>query len=323
MAEINKNSGFNSMIAYTGHGMIEHHPANMTVAGVFGHESGHLNEARSMALMTGDTIVSEKIEMDYVFENGKLIARGGKATTVTAREKQVAGYRNIKDFGAKRSAAANVKSETPAAGKTQNKISEINNEDKKLDSKADQLNQQLQQQKAKLDGELRKVEQQVKNGLNSIETPADPAQAEQTAKAPVTVENARNGELKDPGSDVRKRQAQARVSMLKEQISRVENMITSLEIAKSLNMLSKLMDSVVAASTSFGMNMAQASLGNIAAASNNSIPSAGSEGQPASNNNSAPKLFENSPSRSGGGSLANVINMIEANLRGALVNIRI
>ncbi len=308
------------MIAYTGHGMIEHHPANMTIAGVFGHESGHLNEARSLALMTGDTIVSQKIEMDYAFENGKLIARGGKATTVTAKEKQVSGYKNIKDFGAKKSSAANNKSETADSGKAKNKVSDLfNAEDKKLDSKAEQLNQQLQQQKAKLDGELRKVEQQIKNGLNAV--PRTPA--EETANEPVRTETSRNGDRQEMPA-AQKRQEQAHLSMLKEQISRVENMMKSLEIAKSLNMLSKLMDSVVAASTSIGMNLAQASLGNIAAASNNSLPSAGSEDQssPGGANNTASKLFENVSSKSAG-SLANVISMIEANLRGALVNIKV
>ncbi len=320
MTDINKIGDLSTMRAYTGHGMIEHHPANMTIAGVFGHESGHLNEARSTALMTGDTIVSEKIEMSYAFVDGKLIATGGKATTVTAKEKQVAGYKNIKDFGAKKIAAANDKSEAPDAGSSKGKISDIiNTPDKQLDSKADQLNQQLQQQKAKLDGELRRVELQAKDGLTR-----DPA--EQTAnEQPIRLEEQGNGKVGDDSAETRKRQAQVRINTLKEQMSRVENMITSLEIAKSLNMLSKLMDSVVAASTSIGMSLAQTSLGNIAGAADNSLPSTGSEGRPPSggSSNSVSRFFENGPSRSGAGSLASVINMIEANLRGALINIKI
>jgi len=322
MADINKIGDLSTMRAYTGHGMIEHHPANMTIAGVFGHESGHLNEARNMAMMTGDTIVSEKIEMSYAFVDGKLIATGGKATTVTAKEKQVAGYKSAKDFGAKKAAPSNDKNEAPAPGKPQTDISGVNNKfDKQLNSKADQLNQQLQQQKAKLDGELRKVEQQARGGLSSAQTPAE----QNADERPATARETGSGEVRDESAETKKRQAQARINTLKEQMSRVENMITSLEIAKSLNMLSKLMDSVVAASTSIGMSLAQTSLGNIAGAAGSSIPSSGSEGQAASggSNNPASKLFENGSSRSGAGSLANVINMIEANLRGALVNIKI
>lgn len=320
MAEINKVGELNTMRAYTGHGMIEHHPANLTIAGVFGHERGHLNEARSLALMTGDRIVSEKIEMDYAFVDGKLIATGGKATTVTAKEKQVSAYKNIKDFGAKKPSVPD-NNKPPETEKPGNKVSDLNNNaDKQLDSKADQLNQQLQQQKAKLDGELRKAEQQARDGSNSIQAMREPSSEEvyQPEERPA-------GEPKAADSDNGKRRAQARLNTLKEQISRVENMIKSLEIAKSLNMLSKLMDSVVAASTSVGMSLAQTSLGNIAASSNNSIPSSGSAEQPSAggSGNTVSKLFENGPSKSEGGSLANVINMIEANLRGALVNIKV
>lgn len=328
------------MRAYTGHGMIEHHPANLTIAGVMGHELGHVNGARSLALMSGDTIVSQKIEMDLRFENGRLVAEGGRATTVVERETPAAAAAYKKNgarggtgtAGNERAGASpetpgrtddgmknGAKNEKPSSSAVPGALSASDDEAK---AKADNLSRRLSQEKSKLESELAKIE----NGLagrtaNAAEAVATEEAARGGETAPGT-DGDENGEDKASGDAVKSGARAARLSQVKEKIARIENMMKSLEIAKSLEMMSKVMDSIVAATSTLGLGMAAASASNVAAAGNSTVPAGSQPGQSnaSQSGGAAGSASALAPQRSGS-SLEGVIKMIEAGLRGAMVNL--
>lgn len=64
------------MLPYTGHGMIEHYPRNMTLAGVVGHELRHKVSNEMKAMARGE-VVRQKIGYNIAIVDGKVRATGG------------------------------------------------------------------------------------------------------------------------------------------------------------------------------------------------------------------------------------------------------
>lgn len=245
-----KNDGI--MRSYTGHGMIEKHPAGLTIAGVMGHELGHINGARNLALAGGATVISENIELSVEFEGSRLVATGGKATTVTARPANpAAAYKKAMDgFEAEKAqlanparparSAAQLREAGAAADKPAKK-----EDDKTPDARASELSSMLSQQKQKLESRLQQ--------LSQLDIPAG---AEAPGSIAIQAKPGEDGENapRDPvataaasADAAARRQAAVRLDRVKEQIAKIDNIMASLSIVKSVKTLDGILQAVAGA----------------------------------------------------------------------------
>jgi hypothetical protein len=305
-----KNDG--AMRPYTGHGMIEKHPAGLTIAGVMGHELGHVNQARSLALAAGESVISEDIQISVRFEGSRLIADSGKATTVTARvSNPSSSYKNIMAaFELDKTQKSNpVKPITSAAQmKEANPLqpSGADKDEETPDAKVNELSSLLSMQKQKLESKLQQL-----TSLGTLSRAAAPPQAN-TAAAPgaegdAVSAGAENAQAFDPAAAADeniRRQASDRLMRIKQQISKIENIMASLNIVKSVKMLDGILQAVAGAG-------ALAGGADIAAAA----ASQGAAGPAASLNQAAARPAGRRSASE------NMISMIEESLRGMMVNL--
>ncbi len=289
------------MRSYTGHGMIEKHPAGLTIAGVMGHELGHINEARSHALASGGEVISQNIQIDVAFEGAKLIATSGRATTITVQAKAVSNYKNnMEAFEFEKKQAANnfnpitTSIQSGRNAKFENTPAE---DDIKADIKAGELSTLLSQQKQKLENKIQQ--------LNSAKAPAAPGVNNTAAEknndifteqdapdAETTAANEKSGRDADAENAKRKTAAE-KLTRIREQITRIDNILASLKIARSVKMLDGILQAVTGSNVISGGDITDFFNGNAQA--------------PASSNRKSAS--------------ENMIVMIEESLRGMLINI--
>lgn len=238
---------FNTMLAYSGHGMVEHHPANLTVAGVMGHELGHVNFARNRALMTGEKIVSQNIELKFRMVDGRLIAESGLATTVVAKEQPNYGRYKIFDRFAKADEkkrpddrAANAKPSAP-----DRRLS------KELEDRTAQVSRKLEEHKGRIEQKISRLELELKVKSSEAEAVARQTEFEASGAVQVVMADGRSPELE-------KSSIEDSIRRLKNQMSKIENMISSVEVAKNIDMVGKLIQSVADTSIATGLNLASA-----------------------------------------------------------------
>jgi hypothetical protein len=308
----NKNDGI--MRSYTGHGMIEKHPAGLTIAGVMGHELGHVNEAKNLALASGREVISQNIQINVEFEGSRLVATSGRATTVTAaRVDAASSYKNTmanyeleKNLNA--SAAQPIKNISQLKQPDSALRSSSGSVDDTADFKAVELSSILSQQKQKLESKIQQLSVLQAAGFNlSREAPAAPGAgaALQAGKTPGSPEDffSLNGAPQErsasPAEDSQRRQATEKLVRIREQIAKIDNIIASLKIAKSVKMLGNILQAVISAS---GMSADIT----IPAGGGDSLSSTVSYARGPLNRKSA---FEN------------MISMIEDSLRGMVINL--
>lgn len=300
-----KNDGV--MRSYTGHGMIEKHPAGLTIAGVMGHELGHINQARSLALASGESVISEDIQISVRFEGSRLIADSGKATTVTARVSNPSStYKNIMDaFALDKSQKSNPAKPITSAAQIKEsdplKPSTSSESEGAPDAKVNELSSLLSMQKQKLESKLQQL-----TDLGTLSREAAPQQAN-TAVATgaegeaASAEAGQTAQGVDPAAaagETLRRQASNRLTRIKQQIAKIDNIMASLNIVKSVKMLDIILQAVAGA----GMAAAGA---DIAAASSSPASSQLAAASPAGRKSAA----------------ENMIEMIEESLRGMMVNL--
>ncbi len=300
-----KNEGI--MRSYSGHGMIERHPAGLTIAGVMGHELGHINEAKSLALTGGETVVSQNIQLNIEFDGSRLVATSGRATTVTARTDPASSYKNnianfelemaqksktgdpIKNLSQLKQAANSAAGET---GETEDDFS----------AKAAQLSSLLTQQKQKLESKLQRLSENsaaaAKLNLNAPSSGAFAPTGEDAGTAAADIMAGGNAEDTAARDAAVRRQASQRLALVREQISKIDNIMASLKIAKSVQMLNGLLQAVA------GVGMT--AVGDIAAAPDS--PASSLAVRAPSNRKSA---------------VENMISLIEESLRGMMVNLKV
>ena len=303
-----KNDGV--MRSYTGHGMIEKHPAGLTIAGVMGHELGHVNQARSLALAAGESVISENIQISVKFDGSRLVADSGKATTVTARvSNPSSSYKNIMDaFELDKSQKSNpgkpITSAAQMKESDQPKPSEAADGDGAPDAKVSELSSLLSMQKQKLESKLQQL-----TSSGTLSRPASPPQINAPGAEGEAVNADGGGAARDvdpsaAADEILRRQASNRLTSIKQQIAKIENIMASLNIVKSVKMLDIILQAVAGAGMAAGG-------ADIAAA-------AASQGTPGLS--AASKQAAASPA--GRKSAAeNMIAMIEESLRGMMVNL--
>jgi len=318
MAAVEKvtSDNFNSMLAYSGHGMIEHHPANLTIAGVMGHELGHINSARNTALMTGDKIVSQDIKINYKFVNGRLIAEGGVATTVISKEEKFNNYKRYDNLSRadKKSDKAEKSAKASGAGASQKAA------DPKVEARVKQITQKLEQNKSQIEQKINMLQQELKSRESELTGAAGNAefQAEDPARTQAPTSDGKNPELE-------RKHAEDTMNRLKSQLEKIENMMASVEVARNIDMVNKLVQSVTDSSIATGLGLAALSAQNVAAAGQTTpqFPSVeeitfGKQGAGGSNEASAASGSSANPRPS---AVESLINTIESVMAGALVNV--
>ena len=308
----NKNDGI--MRSFTGHGMIEKHPAGLTIAGVMGHELGHVNEAKNLALAGGREVISQNIQINVEFEGARLVATSGRATTVTAaRADAASSYKNtMANYELEKSLNA-------SAGQPVKSVSQLKKPDAALrpsaglnedaaDFKAVELSSILSLQKQKLESKIQQ--------LNVLQAPASglypEAPAASEAQAAFDAGNAPGspGDLFLPNApsaersaakpeESQRRQAAEKLVRIREQIAKIDNIIASLKIAKSVKILDNLLQAVAGAS---------------GPSTDLTVPAAGGESL-----NSAVSYLKGPVNRKS--AIENMISMIEESLRGMVVNL--
>lgn len=297
-----KNDGV--MRSYTGHGMIEKHPAGLTIAGVMGHELGHINQARSLALASGESVVSEDIQLSVRFDGSRLIADSGKATTVTARvSNPSSAYKNIMDsFELDKSQKSNPAKPITSAAQIKEadplKPSAANESEGAPDAKVNELSSLLSMQKQKLESKLQQL-----TDLGALSRAAAPQQAITPGAEGETVSatGGQTDQAVDPAAaagETLRRQASNRLTRIKQQIAKIDNIMASLNIVKSVKMLDIILQAVAGAGMAAGG-------ADIAAAASSPASSKLAAANPAGRKSAA----------------ENMIEMIEESLRGMMVNL--
>jgi len=289
------------MRSYTGHGMIEKHPAGLTIAGVMGHELGHINEARSHALASGSEVISQNIQINVAFEGAKLIATSGRATTVTVQAKAVSNYKNnIEAFEFEKKQTANNSNSVTAAvqsGRDAKFESAPAENDIKADIKAGELSTLLSQQKQKLENKIQQL-----NSTNALTVAGITDMAagknndiltEQNAPESETAMTKEKTERDADTENTKRRTAAEKLTRIREQITKIDNILASLKIARSVKMLDGILQAVTGANVISGGDITDFF------SRNASLP-------PSSSRKSASE---------------NMITMIEESLRGMLINI--
>lgn len=310
----NKNDGV--MRSYSGHGMIEKHPASLTIAGVMGHELGHVNEAKNLALAGGRELISQNIQISVEFEGSRLVATSGRATTVTARIDAASSYRNtIANYELEKGASA-------SAGQPIKNISQLKQPDSAspqpssgtsedaADFKAVELSSILSQQKQKLESKIQQLSVSQAAGFSSnLEAPA-PAQFSAVTdnnaelSTPEEIFKSNGGPQKSSAftEDSQRRMAAEKLVRIREQIAKIDNIIASLKIAKSVKMLDNILQAVAGASSVSIDISSPAAVEGAGRSLNSTISYAGGT----ANRKSA---------------IENMINMIEESLRGMVINL--
>jgi len=291
------------MRSYTGHGMIERHPAGLTIAGVMGHELGHVNEAQNLALAKGEQVVSNKIEINVEFENGRLVASSGKATTVTARQAQINSYKNTMDsLELENASSSNTQSPIKNAGQINKKTSAASVTPDNLDTKAGEIKTVLSQQKQKLESKLQQLDiNNLTQAVYSSKISVASLNADTADNAQANAAGGAQDAAKALESNASQRQAAQKLSRIRQQIAKIDNMMASLKIAKSVQMLNGILQAVAGISSDSAADVPAASSG---AGSGSSLTA--------------------SVSSAGGNrksSMENTISMIEQTLRGMVVNL--
>lgn len=306
-----KNDGV--MRSYTGHGMIEKHPAGLTIAGVMGHELGHINQARSLALAGGESVISEDIQISLRFDGSRLVADSGKATTVTARVSNPSSiYKNIMAaFELDKAQKSNPDKPITSAAQMKEanplKPSDKPEAEDTPDAKVNELSSLLSMQKQKLESKL-----QLLTDLGTLSRTAAAPQQVNTPDATGAAGEAVSAGGEPPrafdpaaaAEETVRRQASNRLMRIKQQISKIENIMASLSIVKSVKMLDGILQAVAGAG-------ALAGGADIASAAS----SQGALSSTASLNRAAARPAERKSAAE------NMISMIEESLRGMMVNL--
>ncbi len=310
----NKNDGV--MRSYSGHGMIEKHPAGLTIAGVMGHELGHVNEAKNLALAGGGEVISQNIQINVEFDGSRLVATSGRATTITARVDAASSYKNtMTNYELEKSLSA-------SAGQPIKNISQLKQPDsasqhssgsteEAADFKAVELSSILSQQKQKLESKIQQLSVSQAAGFNSnIEAPAplqlsavsdknDGSDSPEETFSP-------NGGSQEPTTAVpenaQRRQATEKLVRIREQIAKIDNIIASLKIARSVKMLDNILQAVAGASATAADISSTASADGTRQSLNSAVSYAGGP----VNRKSA---------------IENMISIIEESLRGMVINL--
>ncbi|HOD41343.1 MAG TPA: hypothetical protein PKW98_18645 [Candidatus Wallbacteria bacterium] len=300
-----KNEGI--MRSYSGHGMIEKHPAGLTIAGVMGHELGHINGAKNLALAGGETVVSQNIQLNIEFEGSRLVATSGRATTVTARTDPASSYKNnIANFelemAQKSKTGGPIKNLSQLKQAANSAAGETGETEDDFSVKAAQLSSLLTQQKQKLESKLQRLSENsaaaAKLNLNAPSSGAFAPTGEDTGTAAADIMAGGNAEEASVRDAAARRQASQRLASVREQISKIDNIMASLKIAKSVQMLNGLLQAVAGVSMTAG--------GDIAAATDS--PASSMAVRAPSNRKSA---------------VENMISLIEESLRGMMVNLKV
>ncbi len=301
-----KNEGI--MRSYTGHGMIEKHPAGLTIAGVMGHELGHVNGAKNLALAGGETVVSQNIQLNIEFDGSRLVATSGRATTVTARTDPASSYKNnIANFELemtqKSKTGGPIKSLSQLKPTANSAAGETGETEDTFSAKAAQLSSILTQQKQKLENKIQQLNENTAAAarLNlNITAPENFAAQGEDAPAPqLAGGNAEEAAARDSAA---RRQASQRLAAVREQISKIDNIMASLKIAKSVQMLNGLLQAVAGVSMTAG--------GDVAAAPDSAAG--------ANSSNLSLRAPANRKS-----AIENMISLIEESLRGMMVNLKV
>ncbi|MEZ7893109.1 MAG: hypothetical protein QMC67_15330 [Candidatus Wallbacteria bacterium] len=325
-------SGYDTMISYTGHGMIEKHPANLTIAGVMTHELGHLNEARLDSVMTGDEIVSQNIDLNLQYVDGRLIATGGLATTVTRKnaDKLLNKYQK---YNSENLAKNNQPSNSDYKTSNLNNLTSGPEVTKSERQKLDEAAFQMQQYKIKLESEIRRLEK-----INSeyLSVPAAGAEFNQPVVNDIAVNEADGSEKK--GTETIKLSSgvkNLKLENLKKQLAKIENMINTINMAKTGETFKKLIKAVAQANFGIAFDMAGTAVkGKIASPDNgnNSVTLVQDNKNSASTNifpqddNSKTNFLDDSKRNNGANNVSQIesmVSLIEQSISGALLDVKV
>lgn len=141
ISQMQPYTAHNHKLYYAGHGKLESSFSFNSIAHVMSHELGHVNELRNEAFILDGNLKYLNIDIDYAFQDGKVVAVSGKTTGIIESSKNpdkepVDTWQKSSIQDSMLSASSkNYFTEPPTANSTiQNTLVELKKVEKRLDA---------------------------------------------------------------------------------------------------------------------------------------------------------------------------------------------